>query len=122
MVVIQYHKPKIYWISLNLLLIFLMVLIGGITRLTDSGLSMTEWSLITGIIPPVYFAQVQGQLEVCDLEYCDFLECEIREYNNKLEFFQDTNSVNPLLRENGNEKGIVIVTKIGVISKNQVGG
>ena len=63
---------------------------------------------ITGIIPPVYFAQVQGQLEVCDLEYCDFLECEIREYNNKLEFFQDTNSDNPLLRENGNEKGIVI--------------
>ena len=53
MVVIQYHKPKIYWISLNLLLIFLMVLIGGITRLTDSGLSMTEWSLITGIIPPL---------------------------------------------------------------------
>ena len=63
---------------------------------------------ITGIIPPVYFAQVQGQLEVCDLEYCDFLECEIREYNNKLEFFQDTNSDNVLLRENGNEKGIVI--------------
>ena len=53
MVIIQYHKPKIYWISLNLLLIFLMVLIGGITRLTDSGLSMTEWSLITGIIPPL---------------------------------------------------------------------
>ena len=53
MIIIQYHKPKIYWISLNLLLIFLMVLIGGITRLTDSGLSMTEWSLITGIIPPL---------------------------------------------------------------------
>ena len=30
-----------------------MVLIGGITRLTDSGLSMTEWSLIKGIIPPL---------------------------------------------------------------------
>ena len=53
MIIIQYHKPKIYWISLNLILIFLMVLIGGITRLTDSGLSMTEWSLITGIIPPL---------------------------------------------------------------------
>ena len=53
MFIIQYHKPKIYWISLNLLLIFLMVLIGGITRLTDSGLSMTEWSLVTGMIPPL---------------------------------------------------------------------
>ena len=34
-------------------MIFLMVSIGGITRLTDSGLSMTEWSLIRGIIPPL---------------------------------------------------------------------
>ena len=50
---IHYHKQKIYWISFNLILIFLMVSIGGITRLTDSGLSMTEWSLIGGIIPPL---------------------------------------------------------------------
>ena len=63
---------------------------------------------ITGIIPPVYFAQVQGQLEVCDLEYCDFLECEIREYESKEQFFSDTNKSNNLLRENGNEKGIII--------------
>ena len=53
MISIQYDKPKVYWISLNLILIFLMVSIGGITRLTDSGLSMTEWSLISGIIPPL---------------------------------------------------------------------
>ena len=53
MISIQYHKPKVYWISINLILIFLMVSIGGITRLTDSGLSMTEWSLIGGIIPPL---------------------------------------------------------------------
>lgn len=63
---------------------------------------------ITGIIPPVYFAQVQGQLEVCDLEYCDFLECEIREYSNKEDFFEDVNENNSLLRKNGNEKGIII--------------
>ena len=63
---------------------------------------------ITGIIPPVYFAQVQGQLEVCDLEYCDFLECEIKEYNSKEEFFADKNDSNYMLRENGNEKGIVL--------------
>ena len=34
-------------------LIFLMVIIGGITRLTRSGLSMVEWHLISGIIPPL---------------------------------------------------------------------
>ena len=53
MISILYHKQKVYWISLNLILIFLMVSIGGITRLTDSGLSMTEWSLVGGIIPPL---------------------------------------------------------------------
>ena len=63
---------------------------------------------ITGIIPPVYFAQVQGQLEVCDLDYCDFLECEIREYESEKDFFEDKNENNSLLRVNGNEKGILI--------------
>ncbi len=53
MVKILYYRPKIYWVTLNLIMIFLMVSIGGITRLTDSGLSMTEWSLIGGIIPPL---------------------------------------------------------------------
>ena len=56
-------------------------------------------NIITGIIPPVYFAQVQGQLEVCDLEYCDFLECQIREYNSKNEFFEDTHENNYKLRK-----------------------
>ena len=30
-----------------------MVIIGGITRITNSGLSMTDWNLIKGIIPPL---------------------------------------------------------------------
>ena len=41
------------WISVNLIMIIMMIIIGGITRLTDSGLSMTEWNLIGGIIPPL---------------------------------------------------------------------
>ncbi len=41
------------WIGINLIMIFSMIIIGGITRLTDSGLSMTEWNLISGIIPPL---------------------------------------------------------------------
>jgi putative phage-type endonuclease len=35
---------------------------------------------ITGIIPDVYFHQIQVQLEVCDLNYCDFLECKIVDF------------------------------------------
>ena len=31
---------------------FLMIIVGGLTRLTDSGLSITEWELFKGIFPP----------------------------------------------------------------------
>jgi putative phage-type endonuclease len=44
---------------------------------------------ITGIIPDGYFAQIQGQLEVCDLEYCDYLECDFQMYTSKEQFFED---------------------------------
>ena len=53
MINILYFRPKIYWVIVNLIMVLLMVSIGGITRLTDSGLSMTEWSLISGAIPPL---------------------------------------------------------------------
>ncbi len=41
------------WLSINLVLIFLMILVGGLTRLTNSGLSITEWELFSGILPPL---------------------------------------------------------------------
>ena len=47
------HRLKVWWIATNLFMIISMIIIGGITRLTDSGLSMTEWNLISGIIPPM---------------------------------------------------------------------
>src|SRR5437588_106680 len=34
-------------------LIFIMVLVGGATRLTESGLSITQWKPLTGVIPPL---------------------------------------------------------------------
>ena len=37
-------------------LVFAMVVVGGITRLTESGLSITEWKPITGAIPPLTHA------------------------------------------------------------------
>ena len=42
-----------YWLFVSLILVFLIVIIGGLTRLTNSGLSITEWELITGILPPM---------------------------------------------------------------------
>ena len=41
------------WLGALALLIVAMILIGGATRLTDSGLSITEWKPVTGAIPPL---------------------------------------------------------------------
>ena len=41
-----------YWLLLITFLVSLMIIIGGLTRLTDSGLSITKWNLISGILPP----------------------------------------------------------------------
>ena len=42
-----------YWLNLGLALIFLMIIVGGLTRLTNSGLSITEWELFKGVFPPL---------------------------------------------------------------------
>ena len=42
-----------YWLLISLLLVFSMIIIGGLTRLTNSGLSITEWELFKGILPPL---------------------------------------------------------------------
>jgi heme a synthase len=41
------------WLLFLILLTFAMVLVGGATRLTESGLSITEWNLVTGTVPPL---------------------------------------------------------------------
>tara|TARA_B100001142_G_C14333377_1_gene654941 strand:+ start:339 stop:1343 length:1005 start_codon:yes stop_codon:yes gene_type:complete len=47
------NKIITYWLYTGLFLIIVMVLIGGLTRLTNSGLSMVEWRLISGSVPPL---------------------------------------------------------------------
>ncbi len=42
-----------YWFLILTVMTFLMILIGGLTRLTDSGLSMVDWRPIMGFIPPL---------------------------------------------------------------------
>ena len=42
-----------HWLLLITFLVALMIVIGGLTRLTDSGLSITRWDLISGILPPL---------------------------------------------------------------------
>ena len=42
-----------YWLLLITFLTGLMIAVGGVTRLTDSGLSITRWDLFSGILPPL---------------------------------------------------------------------
>lgn len=47
------NKRVIYWLLTGCILIFIMVVVGGITRLTHSGLSISNYKLISGTIPPM---------------------------------------------------------------------
>ena len=47
------NRPVRIWLLTGCFLIAAMVTIGGITRLTGSGLSITEWDVVTGALPPL---------------------------------------------------------------------
>ena len=52
------------WLISGVILIFGQVVIGGITRLTGSGLSITKWEIVTGSLPPLNAAQWQHEFEL----------------------------------------------------------
>ena len=49
------------WLLIVAMLVALIVVIGGITRLTESGLSITEWKPVTGALPPLSEAEWQAE-------------------------------------------------------------
>ncbi len=51
------EKSIAWWLIGLCAMVFLMVVIGGVTRLTESGLSITEWNPVIGIVPPLGEAQ-----------------------------------------------------------------
>ena len=57
----QVHRSVVIWLCLGLFLVYMQIVIGGITRLTGSGLSITEWEIVTGTFPP--FTGEAWQLE-----------------------------------------------------------
>jgi cytochrome c oxidase assembly protein subunit 15 len=64
------------WLYTMFILIFLIVAVGGLTRLTDSGLSITEWELFKGILPPLsdekwifYFDEYKKIPEYTEINY-----------------------------------------------------
>ncbi|MFM9828938.1 MAG: COX15/CtaA family protein, partial [Sphingomonas sp.] len=58
-------NPKLLmrWLFAVAALILLMVAVGGVTRLTESGLSITQWKPISGIIPPLNQADWQAEFD-----------------------------------------------------------
>lgn len=46
-------KPVATWLLIGVGMIIIQILLGGVTRLTGSGLSITEWDVITGSLPPM---------------------------------------------------------------------
>ena len=77
----NYIKYLKLWLITLFSLIVLMVAVGGLTRLTDSGLSITAWELFTGILPPIniiewnfYFSEYKKIPEYQNINYGMSLE------------------------------------------------
>lgn len=58
------RRPLRIWLGLVVLALFALVLVGGATRLTQSGLSITEWKPIHGVVPPLNQEQWQEEFDL----------------------------------------------------------
>jgi len=53
MLEMKYPNSVKWWLRIGLFMVFVQVVVGGITRLTESGLSITKWEVISGTLPPM---------------------------------------------------------------------
>lgn len=60
----RYYKPLVVWLLIGCFLVVAMVMVGGITRLTHSGLSIANWNLIMGSVPPLNDQQWHDTFEL----------------------------------------------------------
>ncbi|MDH5766339.1 MAG: COX15/CtaA family protein [Gammaproteobacteria bacterium] len=78
------RKTIAIWLLICCTTIFAMVVLGGITRLTGSGLSMVEWEPIMGILPPLSQAEWQETFRL----YQAFPEYKIKNFGMSLDDFK----------------------------------
>src|SRR3954451_12736102 len=57
------HRAVILWLAAVAALVFALILVGGATRLTESGLSIVEWKPVTGVLPPLSVEAWQAEFE-----------------------------------------------------------
>ncbi len=72
------------WLIVLFALVFVMILVGGLTRLTDSGLSITEWKPVTGAMPPMSEAAWQVEFD----KYREIPEYKLQNQGMSLAEFQ----------------------------------
>jgi len=60
----SYSKAVKIWLFIGLVMIVIQILVGGITRLTGSGLSITKWDIVTGTIPPLNETQWAAEFDL----------------------------------------------------------
>ncbi len=79
------NRKVVYWLFTGCFLIFIMVIVGGITRLTNSGLSMTDYKLITETIPPLNEEAWMAEFE----RYKQFPEYQKLHFHFELKDFKE---------------------------------
>ncbi len=79
-----YTKYIRLWLITMFLMVVFIIVVGGLTRLTDSGLSITEWELFRGILPPLNIDQWNFYFE----EYKKIPEFKSINFNMSLEEFK----------------------------------
>ena len=72
------------WLLLITFLIALMIVVGGLTRLTDSGLSITKWQLFSGFLPPLNSADWENYFNL----YKEIPEFKIQNYSMTINEFK----------------------------------
>ena len=77
-------KYVTYWLAAIFWLVSIMIIVGGLTRLTDSGLSITQWQLFSGILPPLNNDQWNKYFEL----YKEIPEYKLQNYLMSLEEFK----------------------------------
>ena len=79
----EYHLRAVrLWLLAAAAMIFLTLVIGGATRLTESGLSIVEWKPVTGVLPPATETAWQAEFESVKQRFSDLGMADQPERNN----------------------------------------
>ena len=86
----KFRKILKYWLIIGCVLLFFQIIIGGITRITGSGLSITKWEIVTGSLPPLnqtdwgeafdlyketpQYKKINAGMEISDFKFIYFWE------------------------------------------------